>query len=140
MTVTTEQPPAQPSEPESEELASRKGRQRPFSVLGQKDRRTLAAMTFFPTFLHVALIWVPALGTFILSFTNWNGVRFGNIKWVALAACIAAALVGAGLWGWGFAQGNTVGSSRGRVFVGGGLIGAFLIAIGPALVNQLAGF
>lgn len=41
-------------------------------------------MTAVPSFLHIMLVWVPALGTFLLSFTNWNGVRWSSLKWVGL--------------------------------------------------------
>jgi len=39
-------------------------------------------MTTIPTFLHVALIWVPALATLALAFTSWNGFKLDRIKWV----------------------------------------------------------
>ncbi len=39
-------------------------------------------MVGIPTFLHVTLIWVPAIITILLSFTNWNGFRFDNMEWV----------------------------------------------------------
>lgn len=84
------------TEVESEELASREGRQRPFSssaehdaetvgkhsLLTKRDRITMGLMAGIPALLHIALVWVPAIGTFILSFSNWNGVAFDRIKWV----------------------------------------------------------
>ncbi|NNC79472.1 MAG: sugar ABC transporter permease [Acidimicrobiales bacterium] len=41
-------------------------------------------MVGVPTFLHVALIWVPAMMTLGLSLTNWNGFKFSAMKWVGL--------------------------------------------------------
>jgi multiple sugar transport system permease protein/raffinose/stachyose/melibiose transport system permease protein len=38
-----------------------------------------------PTFLHVALIWIPAMLTIALSFTYWNGVQLSNIRWAGIA-------------------------------------------------------
>ncbi len=55
---------------------------RSHSLLTGSDRRTLTLMTAVPSFLHIALVWIPAIGTFILSFTNWNGVRWSSLKWV----------------------------------------------------------
>lgn len=46
------------------------------------DKRVITAMVAIPTFLHVALIWVPALTTIGLSFTNWNGFKFSTMQWV----------------------------------------------------------
>lgn len=41
-------------------------------------------MTAVPAALHIAFVWVPALGTVVLSFTNWNGIRFDQLEWVGL--------------------------------------------------------
>jgi multiple sugar transport system permease protein len=48
------------------------------------DRWVAAAMVGIPTFLHVVLIWIPAIASIYLSFTSWRGIRFGDIKWVGL--------------------------------------------------------
>ncbi len=37
-----------------------------------------------PTFLHVALVWVPTIASLFLSFTDWNGIRFADMNWVGL--------------------------------------------------------
>ncbi len=57
---------------------------RRYSLLTSSDRSTITAMTAIPAALHIALVWIPALGTFLLSFTNWNGVRWSSLKWVGL--------------------------------------------------------
>lgn len=59
------------------------GRRR-HSLLTNRDRRVLQAMVGVPTFLHVSLIWVPAILTFLLSFTNWNGFRLDKMQFVGL--------------------------------------------------------
>jgi ABC-type sugar transport system permease subunit len=45
-----------------------------FSVLSRSDRIVLAVMVGIPTFLFVALIWLPTLASIALSFTNWRGI------------------------------------------------------------------
>lgn len=42
------------------------------------------AMVGVPSALHIAFVWVPAIATILLSFTNWNGFRFSGMKWVGL--------------------------------------------------------
>ena len=37
-----------------------------------------------PTFLHLVLVWIPAVLTILLSFTFWTGINFGDIKWAGL--------------------------------------------------------
>lgn len=58
------------------------GRRGGYSLLTGNDRRTLTLMTAVPSFLHIVLVWVPAIGTFLLSFTNWNGIRWSSLEWV----------------------------------------------------------
>jgi len=57
-------------------------RRRAFS---KGDRLTLGLFMGIPTFLHVILIWVPAILTILLSFTYWNGVQLSNIRWAGIA-------------------------------------------------------
>jgi hypothetical protein len=39
-------------------------------------------MAGIPTILHVALVWIPTFFSIILSFTDWNGIRFSDMEWV----------------------------------------------------------
>jgi multiple sugar transport system permease protein/raffinose/stachyose/melibiose transport system permease protein len=41
-------------------------------------------MAGIPTFLHVALVWIPTIFSIVLSFTSWKGIRFSEITWVGL--------------------------------------------------------
>src|SRR3954447_7948846 len=45
-----------------------------FSLLSTGDRIVLTLMVGIPTFLFVALIWLPTLASIVLSFTNWRGI------------------------------------------------------------------
>jgi len=54
------------------------------SLLTKKDKRVLTAMVGIPTFLHVMLIWVPAILSLALSFANWNGFKLSRISWRGL--------------------------------------------------------
>ena len=55
-----------------------RGRRAAFS---KQDRATLTAFVGVPTFLHIAMVWVPAIMTIMLSFTYWNGIQLSNIRW-----------------------------------------------------------
>ncbi len=57
--------------------------QRREKKLGGRDRLVVGAMLALPIVLVVGLVWVPALGSVVLSFGTWNG--FGDldtIEWV----------------------------------------------------------
>ena len=43
------------------------------------DRATLVSFVGVPTFLHLLLVWIPAILTILLSFTYWNGVKLSAI-------------------------------------------------------------
>jgi multiple sugar transport system permease protein len=58
-----------------------RGRRAAFS---KQDRATLTAFIGVPTFLHIAMVWIPALMTVALSFTYWNGIQLSNIRWAGI--------------------------------------------------------
>ncbi|MEY3447608.1 MAG: hypothetical protein RLZZ14_132, partial [Actinomycetota bacterium] len=61
------------------------GKTRRRRAFSKKDRVTLGVFVGIPTFLHVALVWFPAVATIGLSFTYWTGIRFSDIKWAGIA-------------------------------------------------------
>src|SRR6266498_2875873 len=51
--------------------------------LTRRDRTVLAVMVGIPAALHIALVWVPTLGSIALSFSRWEGVGgFDTIQWI----------------------------------------------------------
>jgi multiple sugar transport system permease protein len=56
---------------------------RRLSLLTRQDKLVLALMLGIPTFVHVVLVWMPALASIGLSFTRWNGVGgLSTIEWI----------------------------------------------------------
>lgn len=53
--------------------------------LSINDRFTLGVFIGIPTFMQILFLWIPALITIALSFTYWNGINVGDIKWAGLA-------------------------------------------------------
>ena len=47
-----------------------------------RDRWVFLAMVGIPTFLHVALVWVPTIASILLSFTDWKGFKLSDIGFV----------------------------------------------------------
>ena len=62
--------------------SGRRGRRR-YSLLTRRDKATIGLMVGVPAFLHIFLIWVPAIGSIVLSFTSWNGIGgLDKIRWI----------------------------------------------------------
>lgn len=49
-----------------------------------RDRWVVLAMAGIPTLLHVTLVWIPTIASILLSFTDWKGIKFGDMEWVGL--------------------------------------------------------
>jgi ABC-type sugar transport system permease subunit len=67
-------PPAAMAAPTTRRLRQFEGR----------DRWIVLAMLGIPTILHVGLVWIPTVASILLSFTDWNGIRFSDMNWVGL--------------------------------------------------------
>ncbi|MBI1379390.1 MAG: ABC transporter permease subunit [Frankiales bacterium] len=62
-----------------------KRRRRRRSVFSRSDKIVLSLLVGVPTFIVIALVWVPTILSIILSFTSWNGIGgIGRIKFVGL--------------------------------------------------------
>jgi ABC-type sugar transport system permease subunit len=58
-------------------------RRRRVRRLTGRDRVVLGLMGGIPTVLTVGLVWVPALASIVLSFSNWSGFGdFSSIQWI----------------------------------------------------------
>ncbi|NES14938.1 MULTISPECIES: carbohydrate ABC transporter permease [Micromonospora] len=59
------------------------GRGRRLRLLSRTDRVVITLMVLVPLLLVVALVWLPAVATVLLSGTNWDGIGpLGEIDWV----------------------------------------------------------
>jgi multiple sugar transport system permease protein len=56
------------------EAAPPVGRRRRFSQLSRNDKLVLTVMVGVPAFLHIVLVWIPAILTGVLSFMEWDNV------------------------------------------------------------------
>jgi multiple sugar transport system permease protein/raffinose/stachyose/melibiose transport system permease protein len=72
--VQVQNPPAAVAAPKAGRLRQFEGR----------DRWIVLAMVGIPTLLHVGLVWIPTIASILLSFTDWNGIRFSDMTWVGL--------------------------------------------------------
>lgn len=65
--------------------ARRPRRSRPVKSLSGLDRLIVAAMVIIPTLVVVGLVWGPAIGTILLSFTDWNGIgKISDINFIGM--------------------------------------------------------
>jgi multiple sugar transport system permease protein len=56
-------------------------RRRRYQSLSRRDRLWLGVMVGIPAFLHIVLVWIPALATTALSFTRWDNLQpLGEIE------------------------------------------------------------
>ena len=61
--------------------APREGRRRRrYSPLLAARQVALALFAGVPTVIHIAFVWVPAIATVLLSFTDWDGLKLGTWK------------------------------------------------------------
>ena len=58
---------------------------RRYSLLTRRDKIVLGIMVGIPLFFDLALIWGPTIASFVLSFTNWNGIGpIQDKNWIGL--------------------------------------------------------
>jgi ABC-type sugar transport system permease subunit len=55
------------------------GRRRKVKRLTKRDKAVLTLLVGIPLFVHVALVWLPALASVLLSFTKWDGIGLDTI-------------------------------------------------------------
>ena len=60
--------------------APRKGRRRRYSQLSRRDKIALSLFAGVPAVIHIVFVWVPAISTVLLSFTEWDGLKLGTWK------------------------------------------------------------
>jgi multiple sugar transport system permease protein len=63
-----------------------------------KDRLVIGLMIGIPTVLVVWLVWLPAIGSVLLSFTKWNGFKFSAIQWVGTKNYVDIATIYPPFW------------------------------------------
>ncbi|PSL54139.1 carbohydrate ABC transporter membrane protein 1 (CUT1 family) [Saccharothrix carnea] len=80
--MTALESPAKPAGTSDPSPTSRRGRRRA-TALAPRDKLVLGLMLGIPSLVHLALVWVPALGSVALSFSSWDGIGgFADIEWV----------------------------------------------------------
>ncbi|MBB5807490.1 multiple sugar transport system permease protein [Saccharothrix ecbatanensis] len=80
--MTALQSPPEPAGTTDPSPSPRRGRRRA-TALAPRDKLVLGLMLGIPSLLHLALVWVPAMGSIALSFSSWDGIGgFEDIDWV----------------------------------------------------------
>ena len=70
--------------PEEEAEARRPPTRRRSPRLRGRDRATVILFVAVPTLFVLFFVWLPAIGSVILSFGNWSGIGpLSTIQWVA---------------------------------------------------------
>ncbi len=60
-----------------------RARRKKATALGGGDKLVLGLMLGIPTLIHLVLVWVPTLGSVVLSFGSWDGIGgLEDIEWV----------------------------------------------------------
>ncbi|MBM6398788.1 sugar ABC transporter permease [Phycicoccus sp. MQZ13P-5] len=77
---------------------ARRSRARVEKRRGPRDRLVIGLMIGIPTVLVVWLVWLPALGSVLLSFTKWNGFKFSAIQWVGTQNYVDIATIYPPFW------------------------------------------
>jgi multiple sugar transport system permease protein len=53
------------------------------TALNKTDKIVLGLMVGIPTLVHVLFVWVPTLGSIVLSFSSWDGIGgLEDIEWI----------------------------------------------------------
>jgi multiple sugar transport system permease protein len=75
--VSTESPPATsalPGPPAGGADVVDKPKRRRYSLLTRRDKIVMGLMVGIPTVLFITFVWLPAIASIFLSFTNWRGI------------------------------------------------------------------
>lgn len=65
---------------------------------GARDRLVISLMVGVPTVLVLWLVWLPALGSVLLSFTKWNGFKLSTLEWVGTRNYVDIATIYPPFW------------------------------------------
>lgn len=116
---------------------------------GQAHRMWKQARRLLPVMAIAALVvlaWAgPAFADAVKVDPTAEGLTFAGkaqkmLNWgaqIALWACLASILAGAGAWGLSKQSGNYNGANKGMQLVLGGAIGAFVVATAGPIVNSM---
>jgi multiple sugar transport system permease protein len=79
--------------------AGARKRRRRFSLLTRQDKIVLGFLIGVPAVIHIALVWLPTIGSILLSFTSWSGIGgLENIKFVGIDNYVKLATVYPPFW------------------------------------------